>query len=201
MAEYQPLLLLATLGLLGMGLLGARDLRRKGAKPVAMALVLALPIVIGALFEGTALLGWPLVLPIAAAAVFAGTPLCPECLIRLSGGPRPLVALGEAVIQISRLCLDFEYAPDAATKQVLAGRVLERLRRLDRIRRPATTEYIDLFQEEIGHFVEGTPWPSHEAKYRRLHELELEFQPRFDELGVTGEIRKWRPPAGHHPNR
>lgn len=126
-------------------------------------------------------------LALASAAGWAAVAFAPEYLVSLTGGPRPIVALREAVFAIETLAVEWGRTRDST----LAREMATRLSALDRLRSAKTSEYIDLFQEEIEHLLAGATWPEGYTKMDRMHQLEHEFHVWSVAHGVRGNNRRW----------
>jgi hypothetical protein len=160
--------LLATVVVVALTRWAVLELRAWGARPVALAPVVALGILAIALQIAPLVLSMDWVRGTLIVIAWGGILLAyvaPEKVVSITGGPRPewsLLRESAALAKDVRGMTDEEFA---ASEQVITARV----RDLDRYRTPHTTDYIDVYQRLS---LADEPLDAKQVQAARLAELE-----------------------------
>lgn len=165
-----------------------RSIRGKGARAGSLLILGSIPLVLWALSE-LAFAGlipeWTAFIP---AAMALGFVLCQDCGVRLTGGYRPVAALGLEALAVERLALDASRGDDPT----MGRRVEARLERLSGLRySAAASEYIDLLTTLSRNLAAGIHDPQEDRMLSRLAELRVGFKPELEGFPASKELQWW----------
>jgi hypothetical protein len=159
-----------------------RAYRWYGAQTLTRLVLWLFPITALCLYELTLVLGGFAELGLAMNAIGLVIALSPRAVIRITGGPRFLVALGNHVQRIGDGLNELLAARATDERHRIAKDLERNLEFLGRFERPDTSEYIRLLRIQADEALSGEAEDPSTA--RRLYELERSVRTELDKAGV-----------------